>query len=367
MAERNSPKTSILYYPTIDVPTDDWLRQALLYWDEVGSIVPEQWEADHKYRDDIRYLKDEGEFRPFRPKDFIQAVSFEDARKRFEKEFQLLWLSELRREPQDPETSLIHPEMWAIHREKLSHSMVSFFAEANIIKQSKGHQSKGHYDWYRLPRKTALLYMGLLAKYVADVDSEFAIPSTGDRNYERLIYDVGPPGQGIACIDVRFRSALPIPRSDVPLRAIVDFKRRHRAELLSFRQEVGAFQKRLAEAKHMSEAKELVAGFADLIRKDLSNLTAALEDSRVETVVGSFKTIVNVKSPTFWGSLGGMILGGALTAHPVAWALGGLAVGGTIDLAHHLIGSMNRQRAELRASSVALLYHAREEGLILSR
>jgi hypothetical protein len=242
--------------------------------------------------------------------------------------------------------------------------MKSFFSEAGIIEQDK--LNSPHYGWYMLPRNTALLYMGLLAKYVADLDPQFTVPSTGDRTYERLIYDVGPPGQGIACIDVRFRNALPIPRSDVPLRAIVDFKRRRRSELLSFRQEIDKFQNALAQAEELSEAKRVVASFANMIEKELSNLTAALKGSRVETVAGSFKTIVNVKSPTFWGSLGGVIAGGVLAAHPLAWGLGGLAVGGAIDLAHHLIGNMNRRRAELRASNIALLYHAREEGLILA-
>jgi hypothetical protein len=81
------PQRAILYYPTIDVPTGDWLRQALLYWDEVGSIVPAQWEHSHRYRDDIRYLKDEGQFRAFRPELLTQSPALDRARKNLEREF----------------------------------------------------------------------------------------------------------------------------------------------------------------------------------------------------------------------------------------------------------------------------------------
>src|SRR5215203_2168689 len=35
-----SPQRTILYYPTISVPGGVWLRRALLYWDQVASIVP---------------------------------------------------------------------------------------------------------------------------------------------------------------------------------------------------------------------------------------------------------------------------------------------------------------------------------------
>ena len=31
---------TILYYPTIDIQDSTWLRNAILYWDEVSSIVP---------------------------------------------------------------------------------------------------------------------------------------------------------------------------------------------------------------------------------------------------------------------------------------------------------------------------------------
>ena len=31
---------TILYYPTIDIQDGAWLRNAILYWDEVSSIVP---------------------------------------------------------------------------------------------------------------------------------------------------------------------------------------------------------------------------------------------------------------------------------------------------------------------------------------
>lgn len=35
-------KGTILYYPTIAVPPGDWLRQAVFYFDEVASIVPQE-------------------------------------------------------------------------------------------------------------------------------------------------------------------------------------------------------------------------------------------------------------------------------------------------------------------------------------
>jgi len=67
-ANRTRIKQTILYYPTISVPSSRWLRQAILYWDEIGSIVPQRYDETEliPYTLDVQFLKDEGEFRSFR-------------------------------------------------------------------------------------------------------------------------------------------------------------------------------------------------------------------------------------------------------------------------------------------------------------
>lgn len=32
--------TRALYYPTIDITNEQWLKTAILYWDEISTIVP---------------------------------------------------------------------------------------------------------------------------------------------------------------------------------------------------------------------------------------------------------------------------------------------------------------------------------------
>ena len=39
-------KNTILYYPTISIPSNQWLRHALLYWDEIGSIIPRRYDEN---------------------------------------------------------------------------------------------------------------------------------------------------------------------------------------------------------------------------------------------------------------------------------------------------------------------------------
>lgn len=34
----------LLYYPTIDIPSPGWIRQGLMYWDKIGSILPDSYD-----------------------------------------------------------------------------------------------------------------------------------------------------------------------------------------------------------------------------------------------------------------------------------------------------------------------------------
>ncbi len=40
--------TRALYYPTIDITNETWLKTAILYWDEINTIVPSS--ISHPYK-----------------------------------------------------------------------------------------------------------------------------------------------------------------------------------------------------------------------------------------------------------------------------------------------------------------------------
>ena len=39
-----SVNRTVLYYPTVRLPRGSWLNQAVLYWDQIGTIVPQRWD-----------------------------------------------------------------------------------------------------------------------------------------------------------------------------------------------------------------------------------------------------------------------------------------------------------------------------------
>ena len=48
---------SILYYPTIDLPEGNWVKNTLMYWDKICTIVPYKGYMGN-CTDDIRKLRE---------------------------------------------------------------------------------------------------------------------------------------------------------------------------------------------------------------------------------------------------------------------------------------------------------------------
>ena len=58
-----SLSSSVLYYPTIDVKNEQWLRNAILFWDTIYTIVPVSIEEPYKSKFSKK-LQDEGILQP---------------------------------------------------------------------------------------------------------------------------------------------------------------------------------------------------------------------------------------------------------------------------------------------------------------
>lgn len=65
--------TKALYYPTIDISNEDWLKTAVLFWDEINTIVPASISDPYK-RNTTQYLSDEGILRPMRVNPDIEII-----------------------------------------------------------------------------------------------------------------------------------------------------------------------------------------------------------------------------------------------------------------------------------------------------
>jgi hypothetical protein len=353
-ANADKIRRTLLYYPTISVPTGSWLRQAVLYWDEVASIVPEDLDQRPlvQFTDDIKLLKDNGEFRSIAPGSLIDKKSYSEVLD-LEREF----LEVIDAEPF--QTQLGQRNSWQIdsriHIDKVSVGLANKLEQRGLAKGPSREADIG--DWYRFERSTALVYMSFLAQYLADIDPHLTTPSTDRKEYGELVYSARQADRGFSCADVLFRNVLPVPRDDVSIADLLAFKRKRHSELLNFRACVDEFQKKVANAGTERETREVQVQFKESIAKGVEDLSSLLAESRMSTIFRSLRAFVNVKKPEWLGVLLGT---GYCIGHPVMLTVGGLAIAGAIEVGRYLIDARNQRRAALRDSTFAYMYYAGE-------
>jgi hypothetical protein len=357
-------KRTVLYYPTISIPSGDWLRQVLFYFDEVASIVPRKIlfspNGEYDYADlllpvtdDIEFLKTEGVFRAIPPDELYVKQGWEAAHQLGE-QF-LAAVEEIGFEAQPG------AEFVRVHRGKLEGTNLFALESKGLLRyDGPAYQT----EWFLIEERTALLYMSMLAQYLADRDKEATVPGTDRREYESLVYRARNPERAFACIEARFSGALPFPRSDVPLAKILKFKRKRQSELLGYRERIDHLQQELSTANEPAAVKQVLVRFGEAQQKELQDLVNALSDAKLATVWGSFKTLIKASSPTLWGAglaAAGLVAGVALPALPM---LAGVALSGTIEVGSYLVHRRNENRVTERKSSFAYLHHAQAAGIL---
>jgi hypothetical protein len=364
-------KRTVLYYPTISVPSGAWLRRALFYFDEIASIVPSTLDFTGELgpslvpvSEDVLFLESEGAFRRMAPDNLWMRQDPNNKRNPQP-------IDEWQRALDFQNEFLSTVDKWGffavanghwerIHRGKMAEMILTQLRNRGLIKPEMNSQSIGETDWFLVEENTARLYMAMLAQCMADLDTEHTVPGTDSAEEEDFLYRARS-GDGFPCMETRFLRAVPTPRDDVALADILDFKRRREAELLEYRVQVDQLQATLSEAETNSHLKHALVKFEENQRKALLNLSAAMADARLGTFWGSLKTLVKTSKPALWATAAA-----ALYPHvpEASVALAGVAVAGTIETSTYFVDRRNEKRANARSFPFSYVQHAQEEHIL---
>lgn len=365
---------AILYYPTIDIPNKEWLRHALLYWDKISSIVPGDGDPMilAKLSSDIEILIKEGEFVPVSPKELFSEEKhretalqfFDDFIETFESDnFQNLILEE------EKTYFEIYTEKGLFSKKKtfesLPNSKVPNSIYEYLVNRDKTFAIKQNSDFVNIETNTALLYMSLLAKYLADINTNPTTIGTDNIGYEKYNFRNVNEENGFPAISIVLNDLLPSPKNNVSLQKILEFKRIRKDNLLNFRKLVWDFQESISEIDSHHDLKELTIRFQENLRLGVADLNSVLSDAAIETSFKSFKSLINLKSPTLLSTVA--ILANEkldLVNLPSLYSKIGLVTIGAIELTGNYIDFRNKQRAELRNSPFSYVYLAKKSGLL---
>lgn len=151
-----------LYYPSIDIHDEEWLKTAYLFWDEIKTIVPSSMEGRAYNNNTTQYLEGEGYLRPFfiRPESDIVKNLVNNVKRFAETEEGKTCLNQVA-----PDNVLHNPYMdersqFYLHIEKLP------FEIQQLIGDKLGEDG-----WARVSDNFADYYMTLLANAIASQKS----------------------------------------------------------------------------------------------------------------------------------------------------------------------------------------------------
>lgn len=294
---------TILYYPNIDIPTaGPWIRSALLYWDNLASIVPRSYDdmqdeqALERYGDEIRCLHDQKVFRPVNPDILMRSP---DDRREFENEVITRLRSYAKAGKPDPSECNAR-----VFKQKLSEHLFYELKKLGLARE-KNSTRDDHFCFYFHP-KAAEIYMALLADYLASADSPLTTPGTDQKS---ALYRSFPKSRAAKdiCIAANLFDILPCPSPDVPLRKILRFRTNYRGELLAFRTEMDRMQKELSEADDELHMASIAARSAEAIEGRCLAIANALKGDGIIGLLGSLSAFIKTPFP-YLGGAGAVVL-----------------------------------------------------------
>lgn len=253
-------KRGILYYPEIYI-NEKWLKQVILYFDEVSSIFPfdensydintGHYESNlvktKLVNQDSSYLMYKGIYKPLNPDIVFMsdlATDFENEIKyKFDNELKLREGNSLYREKIDLQSQ--NGLKMKIHSNKVAYFMKNLFneyKEYDVIEEDD--------RWFVVDTKFADIYMSTIAKYMAIVHSKesgndtiigsiegkykYSISSSDDRILSRKFKEIREE-ETKQILELNLNQILPVPDKNVSFEEIISYKEEMHCELLEFR------------------------------------------------------------------------------------------------------------------------------------
>lgn len=276
MYNRRREENTILYYPTIKIEDGVWLRNALLYWDKVSSIVP-----GSNYNDansaEVEYLWDVGLYEPIYP---IEMQSDEDLCKEFCKKVK----KNIKRHKNYSKTYS------KIHIEKTPSSILDYLLDEGIAKRNCDG------PWINMNERDANVYMATLARYLAKIHGNVEI---GTDNCRKFLYPYIPEKSKKKMdrqiyLNIAMQDILPVPNLDSPLEDIIDFKKQYKNELKCFKNRIDQFQGDLEECKNVKQLQERIQILQLEIESDLKEIDKLMSGSGMRKTKKALRTLVPI-------------------------------------------------------------------------
>lgn len=287
---------TILYYPEINIRDGVWLRNAILYWDEISSIVPY---ADYEeLSPELLYLQDLGIYSPIYPQTLFFSDFAEDFYNSVFRRISFYDRSIIKDSTNNPNRlAQIHKnKIYApalhelIHYKKLPQNIMSFLEDKRFINDCNSD------GWMQIDSKIAQIYMRTLAEYsIKCSDKDIVLgTNTFTRNQEIYNRSRNSPNLRTQCCRINIEKCLPQPTLDTSYEEILAFKERRKDELRAFKSKIRELETNIYNADSIELIKHHEAQFIESWEQCSNDFYRVLKESQIAFSLKSMASLVAI-------------------------------------------------------------------------
>jgi len=312
----------VLYFPNVRVPRNEWFTRVLLYWDRVGTIVPQF--LSYRLPAYMRELVGAELLTVVEPQEHLGAPEVGEFNELF-RGFVAARVGESPRLTQSFSDGNTAP----LFAEKLSQPLARDLCDLGVARRVGGFE-------YEVEESIAYAYMAHLARFVGS--RRGMQPITDERtNLEAAVLAGAADEREGVRVEV-LEAVLPAPANPPPLHELVDFKASYRDLLVSFRHRVEATVidiASIADAGMREARKELAIRALTEERDEIAKRLAEAGWSQV-----SFGALCELTAAAF-GGVAAVATGEPMVGAAALFALlaAGSRVAGDRDSDHDLLNA----------------------------
>jgi hypothetical protein len=354
----------LLYYPSIEVPNNEWMRGAILYTDKIASISPFKDMNNPRTTDTMRYLHDHGLYEQISVFDGLQTDHHEY--KEFEKSFiDAISTKEFdvyKRKKRKRDLLSYDYRNYELYIQKISYNILDVLKDKKLFTEDISKRML-------FDRKTAFLYMSMLSEYMSKVErrvkKNHVTPATDDPEAEGAMFKMGADTKNVNAYEIVFNDCLPKPKRGVSIDEIISFKKEREYELSIFRKEIEAIEKAIRDTQGneyvLSQIRE---GLRERLGSSVKMLRKEMRKAKLEGHLSSFSALATYKGdlPTAVMGTGGLsFLGAAAASSEEPWMKLGV---GTVLLILTSVVAYYKRTTDLSNNTLSYVYFAKKKGII---
>lgn len=302
---------TILYYPTINIQDSSWLRNAILYWDEVSSIVP--YENYPDFSPELLYLQELGIYKAIYPQELFASEFAEDFCDSIVKRISA-YEARTTNDGTPKGRAWVHKnKIYApalhelIHYRKLPPQLLDYFGDKRYIYD---YNTDG---WMEIDNKIAHIYMRTLAEYSIKCSSKDIVLGTDTSTHSREIYSHSRNRADLQaqCCKININNCFPQPSMDVSFEDVLEFKNKRKDELIAFRAKIRELETNIYNANSPEQIQHYETQFIEGWQQCSGDFYRVLKESRITFFLNG---LVSLVATPFVGQLLSPHIGQELTS-----------------------------------------------------